>query len=369
MKSALDGRVRCEVRQELGDWWRMSEVKDSTNSINSINSIISHHINLGIYARDNTRQTAFRTRERTNTYWTCIAGADGNKAAWTARTKSGSHGTKTRGESECDEARSLSTKPFPKLAALLLNKSTHRFESSTDGSRSGKRVVRKEIAVRIGVVIAIGVVKTEFFDAIHLRFRGHDPIIMEHYARVAYFESNSNPYMEDPKPKCDAFPQRKTNPERIDGAAEAAFASSSEALYRSPDSKRLDAAYFDSRDDSSMPDWRVSSIAVCSKHNYNKRSILEKHKAAVSLASCVCAFFTLDLNVPVSSAQIIEWILKVNDVHIAEERIVVALKNVEHSERLHVRFCCKGIGTVVRGTRSADGNIQLKENGWNPPIL
>lgn len=77
---------------------------------------------------------------------------------------------------------------------------------------------------------------------------------MEHYARVAYFESNSNPYMEDPKPKCDAFPQRKTNPERIDGAAEAAFASSSEALYRSPDSTRLDAAYFDSRDDSSMPD-------------------------------------------------------------------------------------------------------------------
>lgn len=175
--------------------------------------------------------------------------------------------------------------------------------------------------------------------------------------------------MEDPKPKCDAFPQRKTNQERIDGAAEAAFASSSEASYRSPDSTRLDAAYFDSQDDFSMLDWRVSSIAVCSKHNYNKLSRLEKHKAAVSLASCVCALFTLDLNVPVSSAQVIEWILKVNDVHVAEERIVVALENVEHSERLHVRFRCKGIGTVVRGTRSTDGNIQFEENGWNPPIL
>lgn len=113
----------------------------------------------------------------------------------------------------------------------------------------------------------------------------------------------------------------------------------------------------------------MSSIAVCSKHNYNKLSRLEKHKAAVSLASCVCALFTLDLNVPVSSAQVIEWILKVNDVHVAEERIVVALENVEHSERLHVRFRCKGIGTVVRGTRSTDGNIQFEENGWNPPIL
>lgn len=39
MKSALDGRVRSEVRQELGDWWRMSEVKDSTNSfMHSIHS-------------------------------------------------------------------------------------------------------------------------------------------------------------------------------------------------------------------------------------------------------------------------------------------------------------------------------------------
>lgn len=77
---------------------------------------------------------------------------------------------------------------------------------------------------------------------------------MEHYARVAYFESNSNPYREDPNPKCDAFLQRNTNPERIDGAAEAAFASSSEALYRSPDSTRLGAAYFDSRGDFSMLD-------------------------------------------------------------------------------------------------------------------
>lgn len=107
---------------------------------------------------------------------------------------------------------------------------------------------------------------------------------------------------------------------------------------------------------------------MCSKHNYNEQSRLEEHEAAVSLASCVRAFFTLDLNIPVSSAQIIEWILKVHDVHIAEERIVVALENVEHSERLHVRFRCKGIGTVVRGARSADGNIQFEKNGWNPPI-
>ena len=96
---------------------------------------------------------------------------------------------------------------------------------------------------------------------------------------------------------------------------------------------------------------------------------MQKHEAAVSFASCICAFFTLDLNVPIAGAQIFERILKINDVHIAEERIIVALENVKHSERFHVRFRCKSIGTVVRGTRSTDGNIQFKEDGWNPPIL
>ena len=71
------------------------------------------------------------------------------------------------------------------MLLFFYNKSIHCVESSTKGSRGGKRVVREEIAIWIGVIVAIRVVETEFFDAIHLRFRCHDPIIMEHDARIA----------------------------------------------------------------------------------------------------------------------------------------------------------------------------------------
>lgn len=169
--------------------------------------------------------------------------------------------------------------------------------------------------------------------------------------------------------KCGVFLQRNTNQARTDAEEVATFVNSSEALYRSPGWAPLDDAYSDFQDDFSMLGWITSSIEACSKHNYNKPFQHSLHKPTVSLTSCIWTFLTLDLDVPVPRRQVIERVLEVYDVHIAEEWIVVTLKNVKHRESLHVRLRCKSIGTIVRRTRSTNGNVQFKKNRWNSPIL
>lgn len=68
---------------------------------------------------------------------------------------------------------------------LLVLYALYCFSGGTDGGGGGERVVGDEVAIGVGVVVTVGEVETEFFDAIHLRFGGHNPVVVEHHARIA----------------------------------------------------------------------------------------------------------------------------------------------------------------------------------------
>lgn len=93
------------------------------------------------------------------------------------------------------------------------------------------------------------------------------------------------------------------------------------------------------------------------------------HKTAILLARAFRALFSLNVEIALRAREKWEWILEQLDVHIAQQRVVPALEDVKHGERLHVGLVREiGRAEIGRFGRAVEC-VELQQNARHVPFL